>query len=143
MAATLNHISIIVQDLEKTRDFFVKYFGFTAGQAETLKGPWADELNRMRDVAVTHIPITLSGQMVELQKFDNPPSPRSGDNGIPNYPGYRHIGFKVDDIDALCTQLKTDGWELLSDVLTVPEMKLKTVYFYGPEKILVHLMQPI
>jgi catechol 2,3-dioxygenase-like lactoylglutathione lyase family enzyme len=143
MTTTLNHVSIILEDLESARDFFVRNFGFSAGPVERLSGTWADKLNGMHGVVVDHIPLTCNGQLVELQKFVNPPSPAAGRTARPNRPGYRHIGLNIDDIDQAVTRLKAEGWRFLSDVQTVPEKKIKTVYFIGPEGILLHLSQAI
>lgn len=141
MNASLNHVNIILNDVEAARDFFVRYFGFIAGEKETLTGKWADTLNRMHDVQVEHIPMKLNDRILELQRFISPPSPGDGKLAEPNRPGYRHLGFNVDNIDAAVEQLKAGGCQFLSDVQSVPNTTIRTVYFLGPEGILLQLTQ--
>ncbi len=60
---------------------------------------------------------------------------------MPNIQGYRHIGFVVDDIEAKTTDLQGEGYEFLSEPQFVKEMNVTTVYFIGPEGILIQLTQ--
>ena len=48
----------------------------------------------------------------------------------------------MDDIDAAYEKLK-DDWEFFSPPVLVSAMKLKTVYFVGPEGIVIQLLQPL
>jgi hypothetical protein len=45
--------------------------------------------------------------------------------------------MQIDDIDAFVTRPSNRDWQLLSEVQFVAAMKLKTVEFHGPEKILI------
>ena len=60
----------------------------------------------------------------------------------PRQPGYRHIGFVVPDIDDLYRRLKAN-WRFFSAPVLVSSMNLKTVYFVGPEQIIIQLIQPL
>lgn len=145
MTAKFGHINIVVRDLDAAQDFFVGNFGFAAGPAVTLEGPWVDALNRMHDVRAEHIPLTLPGSTVqiELLKFLHPlPAPENG-VGTPNNIGYRHIDFDVDNIDGMTSRLEQQGWQFLSAVQTVSSMNLKTVYFLGPEGVLIQMTQTL
>jgi catechol 2,3-dioxygenase-like lactoylglutathione lyase family enzyme len=145
MTAKFGHINIVVRDLDAAKDFFVRNFGFAAGPAVTLEGPWADALNRMHHVRAEHIPLTLDGctVQIELLKFLHPlPAPEGG-VGTPNNIGYRHIDFDVDNIDEMTSRLEQQGWKFLSAVQTVSSMNLKTVYFLGPEGVLIQMTQTL
>jgi catechol 2,3-dioxygenase-like lactoylglutathione lyase family enzyme len=87
----------------------------------------------------------VSTTAFELLKFHNPASPDGGEPGEPNKIGFRHIALEVEDIDAMVERLKKDKlcYRFLSTVQTVESFGLKTVYFLGPEKVLIQLMQPI
>jgi catechol 2,3-dioxygenase-like lactoylglutathione lyase family enzyme len=145
MATVLGHINIVVNDLDAARDFFVTYFGFEAGAATPLHGEWADRLNHLPHVRAIYIPLTQAGSTtrIELLKFLEPASCDPRDLGRPNELGYRHIGFQVDDIDATVAELEAAGVPFLSPVQYVQAMNLKTVYFLGPEGILMQLTQSL
>jgi hypothetical protein len=52
------------------------------------------------------------------------------------------IGFDVDDIDAVHEKLKAD-WKFFSPHVLVEAMNIKTVYFLGPENIVIKLTQSL
>jgi catechol 2,3-dioxygenase-like lactoylglutathione lyase family enzyme len=145
MTAKFGHINIVVRDLDAAREFFVGNFGFVAGPAVVLEGPWVDALNAMHDVRAEHIPLTLEGSTVqiELLKFLQPVAADGGNIGSPNKIGYRHIDFDVDDIDERASRLQSQGWRFLSAVQTVSSMNLKTVYFLGPEGVLIQMTETL
>jgi len=143
VTVSFSHVCLNVEDLDAARDFFVDNFGYAAQPMNTFSGGWVDRLNGMDDVVAQHISLTLNGSLLELLKFVNPPAPPHGLLGTPNRIGYRHIALTVDDIDGMTAKLQAQGWSFVSPVQTVPEMKVKTVYFFGPEGILLQMMQPL
>jgi catechol 2,3-dioxygenase-like lactoylglutathione lyase family enzyme len=145
MTAKFGHINIVVRDLDAAKEFFVTNFGFTAGAAVTLEGPWVDALNALHNVQAVHVPLSLQGSTVqiELLKFLHPIAAPGGNLGTPNKFGYRHVDFDVDNIDELTSRLQSQGWEFLSAVQTVSSMNLKTVYFLGPEGVLIQMTETL
>ena len=143
----LGHINIVVRDLCAARDFFVDNFGFTAGDSKTLEGEWVDHLTGQKNVRAEYIPLAQNGSTtrIELLTFLHPDSPAYDRRGYPMALGYRHIGFMVDDIDAMVERLRTQPLveRFLSPVQTVPSMGVKTVYFIGPDGVLMQLTQKI
>lgn len=143
----LGHINIVVDDLLATRDFFVNNFGFTAGDPTTLEGEWVDHLTGQKNVKAQYIPLSQAGSTtrIELLTFEHPDSPAYDQRGYPMALGYRHIGFQVDNIDAMVAQLQNqpEVEKFLSPVQTVTAMGVKTVYFIGPDGILMQLTEKI
>jgi catechol 2,3-dioxygenase-like lactoylglutathione lyase family enzyme len=135
---------IVVQNLERARDFFVQTFGFQATPIETLHGDWVDKVDGFPHSKALYTALTLdnSSTHIELLQYIHPAAPPTGGNGAPNRPGYRHIGLNVDDIDAMYERL-LQQWHFFSEVQTVVSFKCKTVYFLGPEDILIQLTQPL
>jgi catechol 2,3-dioxygenase-like lactoylglutathione lyase family enzyme len=144
---TINHVNIVVQELEPAVDFFVRHFGFSAGEPKLLAGGWVDRLNRMKGARATYIPLRPkdggdNATNIEALTFENPPTlPKDPDASQLDRVGYRHIAFAVDDIEARYRALSQEGWEFLSEPVEVEDMDLKTVYFYGPEGILIQMTQ--
>ena len=144
----INHVNVVTQDLEGTARFFVENFGFTAGTATPLEGDWVARLTGYPGARAEYIPLTPANAgpgstRIELLTYKTPETPAPPDsNAELDQPGYRHIGFAVDDIEAAYERLK-DDWEFFSPPVLVPELKLKTVYFVGPEGIVIQLLQPV
>jgi catechol 2,3-dioxygenase-like lactoylglutathione lyase family enzyme len=144
----INHLNIITRDLDSVTEFFEENFGFKAGPRTTLKGAWLDELTGFPDAHAEFVPLTppdkcANATVIALATYVNPPSPEpSPSDAVLNVPGYRHIGFDVDDIDAVHEKLKAD-WKFFSPPVLVEAMNIKTVYFLGPENIVIQLTQSL
>lgn len=143
----IDHLNVVTRDLPGTAAFFVDHFGFVAGSAVTLKGAWVDKITGYTDAEATYLPLSLGSNAdatrIALLEYGNPPTPAPpATNPQLNEPGYRHIGFVVGDIDAAYERLKGD-WTFFSPPVTVEAMKQKTVYFIGPESIVIQLSQHI
>ena len=79
---------------------------------------------------------------LELTKFHAPSSP-SGDRHAPaNTPGFRHLTFAVDDIDAVVASLRAHGAELVGEVERYEDI-YRLCYVRGPEGIIVELAERI
>ncbi len=144
----INHLNVVTQHLKRTADFFVENFGFTAGKATPLEGDWVAKLTGYPNARAEYIRLTPAdagpgSTNIELLTYKTPETPPPPDNNPElDQPGYRHIGFAVEDIEAAYEKLK-DDWEFFSPPVLVSAMKLKTVYFVGPEGIVIQLLQPL
>jgi catechol 2,3-dioxygenase-like lactoylglutathione lyase family enzyme len=145
MLSGINHINIVVEDLEATAAFFVNNFGFTAGPQTALTGPWVDQLTGYKEAAAAYIPLHppagSTSSAFEILKYITPASPPLRQPPGLDVLGFRHVGFNVDDIDAMVTSLTAQGYKFFSEPVLVPEMNLRTVYFYGPEQIILQLTE--
>jgi catechol 2,3-dioxygenase-like lactoylglutathione lyase family enzyme len=149
VSVVFDHVNIVTDDLETTKEFFVSTFGFTAGQEMTLEGAWVDELNGYKNCKATYVPLapppvgsppTAAPTHIEVLAFENPASPPAAAPWTPNHLGYRHICLDVPNIQDLYEQLKSQ-WKFLSEPVDVPGFNVTTVYFIGPGNVLIQLTQ--
>jgi methylmalonyl-CoA/ethylmalonyl-CoA epimerase len=99
----INHIAIVIDDMEKALSFWRDALGM--------------ELHGLRDVPAEKSEVAflpLPGSEVELVR------PTTDDSGIAKYlakrgPGMHHICLEVDDIEGMMTQLKSKGVRLISE----------------------------
>ena len=99
----IEHIAIYVNDLEKARDFFVKYFG--ASSNEGYHNPRTDF--RSYFLSFDH------GARLEIM---NKPQMSDPEKDL-NRTGYIHIAFSLgskEAVDALTERMKNDGYEVVS-----------------------------
>jgi catechol-2,3-dioxygenase len=114
----LNHINLAVSDVQKSREFLIKYFGLDP------KGlPGNDRIAFLRDE---------QGMVLTLTNLDGSSDVR--------YPGAFHIGFgqkSADQVDAIHQRLKNDGYD-------VPEPSRMhgswTFYFRAPGGFVIEVL---
>lgn len=99
----IEHIALYVNDLEKARDFFVRYFGAVSND------PYHNPRTDFRSYFLTF----ADGARLEI--MTKPDLTDSGD--FLNRFGYAHIAFSVgskENVDALTARLKQEGYPVIS-----------------------------
>ncbi len=140
----MDHVGVVVEDLEAAKAFFVE-LGMELGGQAPVEGEWVDRgngLNGVRvDIAMMRTPDGDS--RLELTKFHSPAviNAEPG-NALGNTLGLRSIMFAVDDIDATIAGLRTRGAELVGEVAQY-EGSYRLCYLRGPEGIIVALAEKL
>lgn len=139
-----SHIAWVVGDLDVTKDFLAKHFGFTASKPHHINGEWADKLACMKNVNAYNItmshPEHAGATTIELLKFDHPSNLKSAEVDRLNLQGFRHIGFRVEDINAKAQELRDAGFDVPEAIACTP-FNLYSLYFNGPESTVIQLSQ--
>jgi len=139
----MDHVGIVVDDLEAATAFFVE-LGLKLQGEGTVEGGWVDRVVGLEGVRAEIAMVeTPDGHgRLELVKF-HAPSVRGGDGHAPaNTPGIRHLTFAVDDIDAAVSTVRARGGELVGEVENYEDI-YRLCYVRGPEGIIVELAEPI
>jgi methylmalonyl-CoA/ethylmalonyl-CoA epimerase len=128
----VNHLGIIVSDLDDAMQSFTEHLGLSLDHVEQ----YGDEL----DIAFLPCGETL----VELIK----PHTDQGSNADylrQHGPGIQHVAFEVDDLDAALAELAEQGVEPLGDA-PMPGAGGTRIAFLDPQAfggILVELCEPV
>ncbi|MBO5087674.1 MAG: VOC family protein [Lachnospiraceae bacterium] len=99
----IGHIAMYVNDLESTRDFFIKYFNATANDGYH---------NKTTDFRSYFLSFD-NGARLEIM---NKPEMVDSEKALTRT-GYVHIAFSLgskDAVDALTVRLREDGYEVVS-----------------------------
>jgi catechol 2,3-dioxygenase-like lactoylglutathione lyase family enzyme len=141
MIERLDHINIVVSDLEKSTEFF-RLLGFTEGIRSELDANFLERVTGIRGARGRFVALHHPGSAVavELLKFDASPPP-ANDHGLADRIGFRHLAFAVTDIEASVRRLQENGVEFLSPIQTWEKTGKKLVYFRGPDGILLELAE--
>ena len=99
----IDHVAILVDDLEKTLSFWEQGLGMELTHTE--------EVPAEKSVVAF---LAVGGSEVELVK------PTTDDSGLARYlekrgPGVHHICLEVDDIEGMLVRLKEKGIQLIND----------------------------
>jgi catechol 2,3-dioxygenase-like lactoylglutathione lyase family enzyme len=143
MTIRMDHVSVVVEDLDAAKAFFVELGLEVEGEAP-LEGPSVDRLNAIEgvrtDIAMLRTP-DGHGRL-ELTKFHSPIAVSAGRESTPNTLGLRSVMFEVDDIDAAVAGLRTHGGDLIGEVAQY-ENSYRLCYVHGPAGIIVALAEAL
>src|SRR5687767_12157770 len=118
----IDHINLVVEDLEAMTAFYVDVLGLSVTKRVTICGDWVSATVGLADVHADVVYLDFpAGPRIELIRYNRPALQRPPHIDLPNAPGIRHLAFKIDDIDAAAARLHLAGVKLFSDVQAVPE----------------------
>jgi catechol 2,3-dioxygenase-like lactoylglutathione lyase family enzyme len=140
----MDHVSIVVGDLEAATAFFAELGLELEGKAP-VGGRWVDRINGLDDVRVDIVMMrTPDGHgRLELTKFHTPTAVSAEPKiAPPNTLGIRSIMFAVDDIEDVLARLRNHGAELVGE-LEQYEDSYRLCYVRGPEGIIVALAEQL
>jgi catechol 2,3-dioxygenase-like lactoylglutathione lyase family enzyme len=140
----MDHVSIVVDDLEGAMAFFAELGLEGEGQA-LVDGPWAARVGGFDEVRIDIAMMrTPDGHgRVELTKFHTPAAVSAGPAHPPaNALGIRSIMFAVDDIEDVVARLRAHGAELVGEVAQYEE-SYRLCYVRGPAGIIVALAEAL
>ncbi len=133
----------MVNDLEKTRDFWINTLGFKLHIEAKEESPYIDELLAINDPSLTTVKlIDPKGFIIELLKFDNYQVENSWSGDLKTT-GLTHVALTVDNLDELVNALKNQDYHPFSDIKISPNKKVKVVFVKGPEAIMLELVQEL
>jgi catechol 2,3-dioxygenase-like lactoylglutathione lyase family enzyme len=137
----IDHLNIVVSDLDRTKEFFC-LLGFIEGIHSELDARFLEKVTGIRGAGGWFVSLHHpgSGMAIELLKFDTNTLP-ADDPGQADRIGYRHLAFAVADIEMTVHRLQEAGVEFLSPIQTWEKTGKKLVYFRGPDGILLELAE--
>jgi catechol 2,3-dioxygenase-like lactoylglutathione lyase family enzyme len=150
MIKAVDHINIVVSNLQRSVDFYTQLLGFTILRKAHLEGEWIERIVGLKDVSadVVYIVAPEGEPRIELLSYASPRGVALPLNSLPNTIGLRHIAFRVDDIQNLYATLKDAGVHLLGEPVTVPTGVIKhdagqktLLYFTDPDGVLLELAE--
>ena len=100
----IEHVAIWAKDLEKLKNFYIKYFNATANKKY---------FNPAKNFSSYFLSF-VSGARLEVMQM--PTIPSSNNNAYDQFTGLVHLAFSVgseDNVDSLTQLLQRDGFEVL------------------------------
>jgi catechol 2,3-dioxygenase-like lactoylglutathione lyase family enzyme len=142
MIKRMDHINMVVSDIEQARAFFIN-IGFEEIDSADLSGHTFAVVAGFDDIEAKFVALALPGAQTKLEliQYIKPPGGTDPLVAQANQIGLRHIAFAVDDIQAEVGRMKTNGIDFRSDIQTWEQSGKKIVYFYGPDGILLELAE--
>ena len=150
MIKSIDHINIVVSDLERSVRFYTEILGFREVRRAELEGVWIEQIVGLRNVRgrVVYL-VSPSGEpRIELLCYDSPPGKRLDENSASNTIGLRHIALRTSDIRAAIKKLNDAGIATVSPPTQVPTSVVRhdagqkvLCYFHDPDGVILELTE--
>ena len=130
---TVGHVGLVVQDMDRMRDFYVRVVGLRETRTVTLEGSHIDTLAGLTDVKLDAVFLGTDErpEAVELLKYHHHPdsSPARGPSGN----GPNHVQFVVDELDPIVDTLRAEGLDVWGGPVDWPRIWRRVLYAKDPE----------
>lgn len=140
----LDHVSVVVEDLDAAVGFFAALGLAEEGRAP-ISGEWVDRVNGMEGISLDIVMLrTPDGHgRLEITKFHTPDLVQLEPTAAPpNAAGFRSVMFAVEDIDETVALLREHGGELMGEIVEYQD-SYRLCYMRGPANIIVSLAEEL
>lgn len=150
MLLNIDHVNIVVKDLDGALRFYRDLLGLRETMRARLEGGWIEQVTGVAGVVADCVYLELpEGARLELLRFLAPETGAPLDpNALPSTPGLRHLAFRVDDLDAEYGRLRAAGVRFINPPAAVPTATVRHAtgrkrlcYFHGPEGVLLEIAE--
>lgn len=147
MKARFVHLNLTAQDWRRLARFYCEVFGCVPKPPErNHAGRWLDDLTALTGARVTGLHLRLpgfdaDGPTLEIFSYDEM---RAANLPVANEPGFGHIAFAVDDVDAALDEVIAAGGSSVGRVCSTVVSGVGTlhvVYARDPEGNIVELQR--
>ena len=150
MIRAIDHINIVVADLDRSVKFYTEVLGFAKTKEAFLEGDWIERIVGLRGVRarVAYVVAPAGEPRLELLCYAAPAGGAVAANSRANTVGLRHLALRVENMTAMTAWLRGAGVTLFSEPVRVPagvvqhEAGEKTlVYFLDPDGVILELAE--
>lgn len=113
-AATLDHIGVVVSDIDRALGFWRDAIGLPVTGQGTADWPHLSDLNGLPGVVLDWCTLALGDTAVELTAYPSGRTAGARASGE-DAPGRAHVGIVVDDLDTVVTRLRAVNVRLRSE----------------------------
>lgn len=148
MVKYVDHINIVVSDLERSVRFYTEFLGLRETRRARLTGAWIDAIVGLAGVEaeVAYVQPRGGGPRLELIQYHAPAGVDCPENGRPNTRGLRHIAFQIEDMETLYRRLTDAGVPFFGPPVDVPkgvvehdDGRKSLCYFHDPDGVVLEL----
>ncbi len=151
MIQGIDHLNVVVTDMDRSLKFYCGVLGFAKTKEAQLSGEWIERIVGLKAVRAhaLFVEAPRGGPRIELLKYEAPTGVALAENSRANTIGLRHFALRVSDIVAMVAKLRAAGVEVFSDPVLVPSgvvefeagARKTLVYFLDPDGVIIELAE--
>jgi len=124
----IDHIGILVSDIEAALRFYTETLGLTAGPIEVRSDP-----------PIRRACVAVGDVELELIETDQPEATMM--QFLPHrHPGIYHIGLRVDDVDAAAANLRDQNVPLVDGIREGDQMRIQYLHPSAAQGTMIELV---
>lgn len=147
ISAKFRHTNIVARDWRRLAKFYEEVFGCEPLEPERdFGGGWLDSLTGLKKAWIRGQHLRLpgcgpDGPTLEIFEYDQQAEKLPA---VANRPGFTHIAFEVDEVEAALAAVRERGGGVLGETVTIDVAgagKISLVYATDPEGNIVELQR--
>jgi len=148
MVKHVDHINIVVADLERSVRFYTDALGLRETRRARLTGDWIEAIVGLKGVEadVAFVQPPGGGPRIELIQYHAPQGEIFPGHSRPNTHGLRHIAFQIENMAEMRSRLEAAGVKFFGPPVAVPggvvehdDGHKSLCYFLDPDGVLLEL----
>lgn len=138
----LTHVGICVSDLERSLPFYRDALGFRELGTLDVAGDEASRLLAIADVKLHAVYLERDDTRIELLFYPERGSPADPEPVAMNRPGFTHLSFRVDDLEAVTAAIAASGGRVLEETrIDNPRFGAKAIFATDPDGTRIELVE--
>ena len=145
---TVNHLNIVVGDMERALAFYVGLLGMRQTFNIQLEGEWIEQVVGLAGARAHCVFVVPEGGgcRLELLQYVVPAGEMLSATSLANTQGLRHFALEVDSLDDCYERLLAAGINFISPPITVPfrivdGIQKRLCYCHDPDGVIVELCE--
>jgi catechol 2,3-dioxygenase-like lactoylglutathione lyase family enzyme len=142
MIKRFDHLTIVVRDIADAKRFF-GLLGFEEAVSVVISGEVMAKYMGVPGIEADHVTLVAKGVAprteIQLLHYRHPSVIADPHIRDLHKVGLNHVCFAVDDIDAVVSTMRANGYETRNDIMDFHSRKL--VFLAGPEGVTIELSE--
>ena len=143
MKSGIRHVGIVVQDIQKSINFWRDHFDFSILLDQIEEGPFIEHLLNIPKVKIRTV--KMNGQdnsLIELLYFFEKQDVDQWRGNLTST-GLTHLALNINNLNEKIKKLQADGFKLINQPRKSENGSVLVAFVEGPEGLLIELVEQI
>jgi catechol 2,3-dioxygenase-like lactoylglutathione lyase family enzyme len=134
------HTGITCSDIDASIAFYRDVLGFPVTEKHRVGGAFFEQVTGVQGAEIDIAYVDGPGHRIELLSYAAPEDRRPS-TLRPCDPGFLHLSFYVDDIEAVVEAVKAHGYEPVNPIPERPRSGVRGIYTRDPDGVVLEFME--
>jgi catechol 2,3-dioxygenase-like lactoylglutathione lyase family enzyme len=134
------HTGITCSDIDRSMAFYRDVLGFPVTEKHRVGGAFFEQVTGVPGAEIDIAYVDGPGHRIELLSYAAPED-RHASTLRPCDPGFLHLSFYVDDIEAVVEAVRAQGYEPVNPIPERPRNGVRGIYTRDPDGVVLEFME--